>query len=92
MLPHNKYVNIITILQNMEDFSIMTLTLVIGKLVAFEMPCKMGKEGTSSSKNIVGTCNEHKNMKDKEQSETSSSSSSKKNKNMMIKPPSPPLM
>jgi hypothetical protein len=40
VLPHKKYANILTIFHNMEYLSIMTLVLVIGKLVAFEMSQK----------------------------------------------------
>ena len=42
VLPHDKYVSIITILHNMKDFSNITPSIVIGKLVAFEMSHKMG--------------------------------------------------
>ena len=41
VLPQNKYASIITILHNMEDLSTMTLAIVIGKIVAFEMSWKM---------------------------------------------------
>jgi hypothetical protein len=37
LLPQQKYGSIITILYNMEDLSQMTPTIVIGKIVAFEM-------------------------------------------------------
>jgi hypothetical protein len=50
----------------------MTLALIIGKLVAFEMSQKMDQEETaSSSKWIALTCDEHKKMKGKKQVETS---------------------
>ena len=42
VLPQKKYASIITILHNMEDLSTMTLAIVIGKIVAFEMSRKMG--------------------------------------------------
>jgi hypothetical protein len=48
MLPQKKYASIITILHNMEDLSTMTTTIVIGKIVTFEMSCKMGQEEASS--------------------------------------------
>jgi len=49
---------------------------VIGKLVAFEMSCRMSQEeASSSSKGIALTCGEIKKMKGK-QVETNSSSSS----------------
>lgn len=76
MLPHNKYENIIVIIYNIKVLSTMTLTLVNGKLVAFEMSCNMGQEeDTSPRKVITLTCDEHK-IKGKKQVETSSSSSS----------------
>ena len=76
MLPQKKYTNIITIIHNMEDLSTITPTIVIGKIVAFEMSRKMGhKEASSSRKGKALTCSEHKKMKGK-QVETSSSSSS----------------
>jgi hypothetical protein len=37
LLPKKKYGSITTILHNMEDLSQMTSTIVIGKIVAFEM-------------------------------------------------------
>jgi hypothetical protein len=50
LLPQQRYGSIITILNNMEDLSTMTPTIVIGKIVAFEMSRKMcqGEEPTSS--------------------------------------------
>ena len=60
----------------MEDLSNMTMAMVIGKIVAFEMSRKMGKkEASSSSKGKALACSEHKKMKGK-QVETSSSSNS----------------
>ena len=56
----------------------MTPTIVIGKIVAFEISRKMGQEEASSSskgKGIALTCGEQKKIKGK-QVETSSSSSS----------------
>ena len=56
--------------------STMTLAIVIGKIVAFEMSCKMGQEeASSSSKGKALACSEKNKMKGK-QVETSSSSSS----------------
>jgi hypothetical protein len=43
LLPQQRYGIIITILRNMEDLSTMTLTIVIGKIAAFEMSRKMGR-------------------------------------------------
>jgi hypothetical protein len=44
LLPQQRYGSIITILHNLEDLSTITPTLVIGKIVAFKLSCKMGKE------------------------------------------------
>ena len=76
VLPQKKYTSIITILHNIEDLSIITPAIVIGKIVAFEISCMMGQEEASSlSKGKALTCSEKKKMKGK-QVETSSSSSS----------------
>jgi hypothetical protein len=50
LLPQQRYGSIITILHSMEYLSTMTPTIVIGKIVAFEMSQKMcqGEEPTSS--------------------------------------------
>jgi hypothetical protein len=42
LLPQQRYGSIITIPHNMEDFNTMTPTIVIRKIVAFEMSQKMG--------------------------------------------------
>jgi hypothetical protein len=49
LLPQQRYGSVITILHNMEDLSTITSTIVIGKIVAFEMSRKMcqGEEPTS---------------------------------------------
>jgi hypothetical protein len=79
MLTYNKYLDIITILHNMKHLSIMIPTLIIGKLVAFEMSLKMGQEeSTSSSKDITVTYEERKKIMGKKQIESSSSSSEDK--------------
>jgi hypothetical protein len=44
LLPEQRYGSIITILHNMEDLSTMTLTIVIGKISAFEMSRKICQE------------------------------------------------
>jgi hypothetical protein len=44
LLPKQRYRSIITILHNIEDLSQMTLTIVIGKIAAFEMSRKMGRQ------------------------------------------------
>ena len=67
MLPQKKYASFITILHNMEDLSTMTLVIVIGRIVAFEMSWKMGQEeASSSSKGKALTCSEKKKMKGKQ--------------------------
>jgi hypothetical protein len=61
LLPQQRYGIIITILHNLEDLSTMTPTLVIGKIVAFEMSRKMGQEEEpTSSKPYAFVCVEHK--------------------------------
>jgi hypothetical protein len=61
LLPQQKCGSIITILHNMEDLSTMTPTIVIGKIVAFEMSRKMcwGEEPTSS-RPYAFACDERK--------------------------------
>jgi hypothetical protein len=77
VLPQKKYASIITILHNLEDLSTMTPAIVIGKIVAFEMSCKIGQEGaSSSSKGKALACSEKKKMKGKQVDTSSSSSSS----------------
>jgi hypothetical protein len=49
LLPHQRYGSIITILHNMEDLSTMTLTIMIGKIVAFEMSRKMVRQEEPTS-------------------------------------------
>jgi hypothetical protein len=52
----------------MEDLITMTVAIVIGKLVEFEMSEKISQdEATSSSKIISLTHDEHKKMKGKKQ-------------------------
>ena len=81
VLPQKKYASIITILHNMEDLSTMTPSIVIGKIMAFEMSRKMGQEeASSSSKGIALTCGEKKKMKSKQDESSSSSSSSSDDK------------
>ena len=61
VLPQKKYASIITILHYMENLSTMTPGIVIGKIVAFEMSCKMGQgEASSSSKGKSLACSEKK--------------------------------
>jgi hypothetical protein len=64
LLPQQKYRSIITILHNMEDLSTMTPTIVIGKIVAFDMSRKMcrGEEPTSS-RPYAFACDERKGKK-----------------------------
>jgi hypothetical protein len=64
LLRQQRYGSIITILHNMEDLSTMTPTIVIGKIVAFEMSRKMcrGEEPTSS-RPYAFACDERKGKK-----------------------------
>ncbi|NAW18874.1 hypothetical protein FGF97_23475, partial [Salmonella sp. hn-f5] len=64
LLPQRRYGSIITILHNMEDLSIMTSTIVIGKIAAFEISRKMcrGEEPTSS-RPYAFACDERKGKK-----------------------------
>jgi ABC-type multidrug transport system ATPase subunit len=64
LLPQQRYGSIITILHSMEDLSTMTPTIVIGKIVAFEMSQKMclGEEPTSS-RPYAFACDERKGKK-----------------------------
>jgi hypothetical protein len=73
LLPQQRYGSIITILHNMEDLSTMTLTIVIGKIAAFEMSRKMcrGEEHTFS-RPYAFACDE---IKGKKKAPTPSSSS-----------------
>jgi hypothetical protein len=64
LLPQQRYGSTITILHNMEDLSQMTPTIVIGKIVAFEMSRKMGRqEEPTSSRPYVFACDERKGKK-----------------------------
>jgi hypothetical protein len=64
LLPQQRYRSIITILHNMEDLSTMALTIVIGKIMAFEMSRKMcrGEEPTSL-RPYAFSCDERKGKK-----------------------------
>jgi hypothetical protein len=74
LVPHRKYVSIITILHSLEGLRQMTLALMIVKIVAFEMSRKMGQEEEpTSSRPYVFACGEHKNMKDKKKAPSSGS-------------------
>jgi hypothetical protein len=73
LLPQQRYESIITILHNMEDLSTMAPTIVIGKIVAFEMSRKMGRqEEPTSSRSYAFACDERKG---KNKAPTPSSSS-----------------
>jgi hypothetical protein len=73
LLPQQRYGSIITILHNLEDLSQMTLTIVIRKIAAFEMSCKMGQEEEPTSlKPYAFACDEHKKMKGKRKAPSSS--------------------
>ena len=61
LIPQQRYGSIITILHNLEDLSQMTLMIMIGKIVAFEMSRKMGQqEEPTSSESYVFACDENK--------------------------------
>jgi hypothetical protein len=64
LLAQQIYGSIITILHSMEDLSTMTPTIVIGKIAAFEMSRKMGRqEEPTSSRPYVFACDERKGKK-----------------------------
>jgi hypothetical protein len=65
LLPQHKYGSIITILRNLEDLSQMTLTTMIGKIMVFEMPRKMGQEESTSSRPYAFARDEKKKGKKK---------------------------
>jgi hypothetical protein len=73
LLPQQKYGSIITILHNLEDLSQMNPTLVIGKIVAFEMSLKMGQDEPTSLTPYAFACDEKKKGKKKSPSSSSSS-------------------
>jgi hypothetical protein len=78
LLPQQKYGSIITILQNMEDLSQMTSTIVIGKIAAFEMSQKMGRqEEPTSSRPYAFACDEKNKGKKKAPTPSSSSEEEK---------------
>jgi hypothetical protein len=56
----------------------MILTILIEKVVAFEMSCKMGQEELTSSRPYAFACDDHKKVKDKKKAQSSSSSSEEK--------------
>jgi hypothetical protein len=63
LLPQQRYGSIITILHNMEDLSTVTLTIVIGKIEAFEMSRKMDQEEPTSSRPYAFACDEKEGKK-----------------------------
>jgi hypothetical protein len=74
LLPQQKYGSIITILHNMEDLNQMTPTIVIGKIAAFEMSRKMGRqEDPTSSRPYAFACDEKNKGKKKAPTPSSSS-------------------
>ena len=103
MQPQKKYASIITILHNMEDLSTMTPGIVIGKIVAFEMSCKMGQEEASlSSKGKAVACSEKRRWRSSKlrqaQAQAPQVKMKKKRMMMMIQvmminlPPPPPTL
>jgi hypothetical protein len=74
LLPQQKYGSIITIIHNVEDLSQMTPTIVIGKIAAFEMSRKMGRqEEPTSSRPYAFACDEKNKGKKKAPTPSSSS-------------------
>jgi hypothetical protein len=74
LLRQQRYGSIITILHNMEDLSTMTPTIVIGKIAAFEMSQKMGRqEEPTSSRPYAFACDEKNKGKKKAPTPSSSS-------------------
>jgi hypothetical protein len=65
LLPQQKYGSIITILHNMEDLSQMTPTIVIGKIAAFEMSRKMGRQEEPTSWRPYAFACDEKNKRNK---------------------------
>jgi hypothetical protein len=64
LVPQQKCGTIITILHNIEDLSQMTPTIVIGKIAAFEMSRKMGRqEEPTSSRPYSFACDERTGKK-----------------------------
>jgi hypothetical protein len=64
LLPQQRYGSIITIFYNMEDLSTIALTIVIGKIAAFKMSRKMGRQKEStSSRPYAFACGERKGKK-----------------------------
>jgi hypothetical protein len=55
LLPQQRYGSIITILHNMEDLSTMTSAIVTGKIAAFEMSQKMGRQEEPTSSRLIVT-------------------------------------
>jgi hypothetical protein len=74
LLPQQRYGSIITILHNMEDLSQMTPTILIGKIAAFDMLWKMGRqEEPTSSRTYAFACDEKSKWKKKAPTPSSSS-------------------
>jgi hypothetical protein len=63
LLPQQRYGSIMTIIDNMEDLSTMTLKIVIRKIAAFEMSRKRGQEEPTSSRPYAFACDEKKGKK-----------------------------
>jgi DNA replication protein DnaC len=72
LLPQQRYGSIITILHSLDDWSQMTMMIVIGKIATFEMSRKMGQEEPTSSNPYAFACDEHKKMKGKKKAPSSS--------------------
>jgi hypothetical protein len=82
LLPLQRYGSIITILHNMENLSTMTPTIVIGKIAAFEMSQKMGRqEESTSSRPYAFACDEKRKGKKKAPTPSSSSAEEEEESN-----------
>jgi hypothetical protein len=73
LLPQQRYGSNITILNNMEDLSTMTPTIVTIKIVAFEMSRKMDQEEPTSSRPYAFASDEKKKGEKKAPTPSSSS-------------------
>jgi hypothetical protein len=85
-LLQQKYGSIIAILHNMEDLSQMIPSIVIGKIAAFEMSQKMGRQKESTSlRPYAFACDEKSKGKKKAPIQVPQVKKSKKMKVMMMK-------
>jgi hypothetical protein len=78
LLSQHRYGIIITILHHMKDLSTMTLTIVIGKIAAFEISRKMGRQEEPTSSRPYDFAGDER--KGKKKAPTPSSSSEEEEK------------